>query len=181
MRLARPLATPRLRLREFTAGDLPALIALAREADICATWGWDLPVEKDAGEFLAAALAAQEAPDRARYDFAITLGEAGPVIGDCELGRTPGGTDAEIGFCIAAAHRRRGLGTEAARALIAFGLSLPGIDRVVGLCAQGNEPSFGTMARAGMLVETQGQFRNEQTGLSVNAWLMAARKEAWAA
>lgn len=174
-----PLETARLRIRELAEEDIPAVAALARAPDIYANWGWSGAADAEAATFVAGAVAVRSRPERTRYDLAIVLRETNGLIGDCELGCMPNGTEAEIGFCIGAAHRRRGFATEAVRALLAFGFDTLKLEKIYGLCAQGNEPSYGTMARAGLLIETQGQFKNEQTGLTLNAWLMAIRKDTW--
>lgn len=179
MRLDAPIETPRLHLRELSADDAPAVAALAREPDIRANWGWDGPPDAEAAAFIQEAIRNQASEDRTRFDLAIILRETGALIGDCELGIMPNKTEAEIGFCIGRAHRRKGLATEALRGLLSFGFTALGLVKIYGLCAQGNEPSHGTMARAGMLIETQGQFKNEQTGLMLNAWLMSTTKENW--
>jgi ribosomal-protein-alanine N-acetyltransferase len=179
VKLDTPIVSARLVIRELVPGDVPAIAALARQPDICANWGWDRSPDIEAAEFVAAAVASQDDPARARFDLAITLGATGQLIGDCEVGVMPGGAEAEIGFCIDAAHRRKGLATEAVRALVAFGFDTLKLGKIYGLCAQGNEPSHGTMARAGLMIETAGQFRNEQTGLMINAWLMSATPGTW--
>jgi len=179
VRLDSPVETSRLLLRELSPDDVPALAALAREPDIAANWGWDGSADAEAAAFVQEAVSHQSDNHRSRYDLAIILRETGTLIGDCELGVMPNGTEAEIGFCIGRAHRRKGLATEALRALMGFGFTSLGLEKMYGLCAQGNEPSHGTMARAGMMIETLGQFRNEQTGLMLKAWLMSATKANW--
>ena len=69
----------------------------------------------------------------------------------------------ELGFGVHPGHRNRGYASEAARALVRWGLEQPGVDRVVATCDQDNIPSMRVLEKAGLvrLGEEDGQLRWE--------------------
>ena len=82
------------------------------------------------------------------YPWVITLAADGCVIGAMHLRVHP--PWAELGFNIARPHWNQGLGTEAVRTVIAFGLALPGIERVQATCHVDNCASARVLEKAGM-------------------------------
>lgn len=82
------------------------------------------------------------------YPWVMTLAADGTVIGAMHLRVHP--PWAELGFNLARSHWNRGLGTEAVRTVIAFGLSLPRIERIQALCHVDNHASARVLEKAGM-------------------------------
>jgi [ribosomal protein S5]-alanine N-acetyltransferase len=76
----------------------------------------------------------------------VAVGSAGFV------GRPKDG-ELELGYGIAEAHRNRGYATEAAAALLAWGLAQPGVERVIARSAPENEPSTRVLEKIGMTPE----------------------------
>ena len=179
MRVLVALVGPRLVLREFVTTDLDSILKLACEEDILANWGWDAPTAEEAMRFLTEATQRQLQAVRSQYDLAIILAVTGELIGDCEIGFAPGETDAELGFCIAPDHRRRGYATDAVRRLIQFGFHELGMTRLYGFCDATNEASARTMARAGLVLERTGLSKNETTGKIQNSHLFAIHRDRW--
>lgn len=84
----------------------------------------------------------------------VRLVETGQVIGDCGWFGPPGvdGT-VEIGYGLAPAYRRRGYGTEAVRALLAWVERQPSVRIVVAEVEAANVPSRALLARLGFAVD----------------------------
>jgi RimJ/RimL family protein N-acetyltransferase len=84
------------------------------------------------------------------YPWIITLADE-TVIGAMHLRLHP--PRAEFGFNIARPHWNRGYGTEAAKAVLTFGLTLPSIERVEATCHVDNGASARVLEKAGMQCE----------------------------
>ncbi|MBE0594771.1 MAG: GNAT family N-acetyltransferase [Gemmatimonadales bacterium] len=82
------------------------------------------------------------------FPWVMTLAADGAVIGAMHLRVHP--PWAEFGFNIARPHWNRGFGTEAVRAVIGFGVGLPGIERIQAICHVDNCGSARVMEKAGM-------------------------------
>jgi ribosomal-protein-alanine N-acetyltransferase len=91
--------------------------------------------------------------------------DSGRVIGDCGLQMLEGGPDVELGYKLAREFRRRGFGTEAARASLEFGFESIGLDRIVAVTWPGNAASRGVMEKCGMTVVGPGHHYGRETVL----------------
>jgi [ribosomal protein S5]-alanine N-acetyltransferase len=134
------IATPRLLLREYDAGDLPALLAYHNDPRSREYYGPDEGHPAHVRELLALfRLWAAEVP-RQNYQLALALREApSTVIGSGGLrqaGQAAG--EAELGLEVAPAYWGQGYGMEAARALLAFGFTALGIRAVRGITVSAN-------------------------------------------
>ena len=78
------------------------------------------------------------------------------VIGWCGLKPGADPTNPEIMFGIEPASRGQGFATEAARAVVAHTLALPGVSSVWGATATDNAASAAVMRRVGMALESEG-------------------------
>ena len=77
---------------------------------------------------------------------------SGMVIGDVGFVGPPGEDGViEIGFSVIPSYRRRGIATEAVRALSRWGLSQPAVLSILARCESGNGPSIGVLARVGFV------------------------------
>lgn len=75
---------------------------------------------------------------------------ANTVVGDIGFFGPPGpDRTLEVGYSIVADRRGRGYGTEALRALAAWGFEQPSVRHIVARCHQDNVPSVRTLERAG--------------------------------
>ena len=61
----------------------------------------------------------------------------------------------EIGWRLSRAHWGNGYATEAARAVLAFGFDVLGLERVVSVHAVGNDPSGNVMQKIGMHLDRE--------------------------
>jgi RimJ/RimL family protein N-acetyltransferase len=116
------------------------------------------------------------------YPWVITLGSDDTLVGAMHLRLHP--PRAEFGFNIARPHWNRGYATEAVRALVAFALSLPGIERVQAVCHVNNGASSRVLQKAGMCCEGVFHrymvFPNLGQGAQ-NVWMYAAIGESFEA
>jgi RimJ/RimL family protein N-acetyltransferase len=95
------------------------------------------------------------------------------VIGWCGLKPGADPMHPEIMFGLEPTSRGLGLATEAARAVVAYALALPGVSSVWGATVTGNAASAAVMRRAGMAFESEGPldgvqslvFRAKQNGI----------------
>lgn len=89
------------------------------------------------------------------------------VIGDVGFMGPPGedGT-IEIGYSVTPGYRRRGVATEAVRALARWGLNQPAVRGIVAHCEPDNAPSVGVLTRVGFVRDgvENGQLRWRLTG-----------------
>jgi ribosomal-protein-alanine N-acetyltransferase len=81
---------------------------------------------------------------------AVTRGHR-TVVGSAGFVGTPSDNgDLELGFGTASRYRKRGYATEAASALVAWGLGRPGVKRIVAECAPDNLASIRVLEKIGM-------------------------------
>lgn len=165
------LETPRLLLRRLVAADLPELIALDSDPEVMRYVGSPVGVRSPA-----------ETEERARVRILeSTRGDHGPLglwrveargdgafLGVGALLRMPAGRgaaaaadpDVEVAYRLVRAAWGRGLATEAARALVAHGLSTLGLPRLVAVTYPENRASQRVLDKLGFerrgLVEYKG-------------------------
>jgi RimJ/RimL family protein N-acetyltransferase len=152
VRIERPLAGAQVVLREFVEADWEAFRRVA-EDEAARRWDRDTVTGERARAFVARAIAAQTNPRRSLYEFAVVLKDTGELVGECDLGFAPGDAEAEAGLVIARAHRRRGLGREALRLLLAFGFGPLALARVYAYVDEDNRPAAWTFESAGFALE----------------------------
>jgi [ribosomal protein S5]-alanine N-acetyltransferase len=133
------LETARLRLREMTPVDAPAMLAVVGDRE---TMRW-YPRALTAGE-VDEAIARQIG----RYPsgtglLAMVLKETGEVVGDCgPVWQEPDGPpEVEIGYHVRRDCWNRGYATEAARAVRDYAFATLGCDHVISLIRPENLPS----------------------------------------
>lgn len=148
------LHTQRLILRPWREEDLDPLFALNGDADSMRHF----PSALSRAESDAWAARLQAHFDAHGWGFWV-VEEAGgaPFIGVVGLLNIPWEARftpaVEIGWRIAAAHRRRGFAEEAARAALDFGFATLGLAEVVAFTIPANEPSRRLMERLGMTAD----------------------------
>lgn len=141
--------TPRLRLRPATMDDVDALHALWIEPDV-RRWLWDdvaIPRAR-AAEAVAGWTAAADAQQLGLWVVHATAG--GALVGFVALLPADDGPDVELLYGLAPAAWGRGLATEAAEVVLAWGLGPRGLPRVVARADVPNTASLRVMARLGM-------------------------------
>jgi len=146
-----PLETPRLRLRPFRREDHDAIHAYGSDPEVSRYMEWGPNTLEDTAEFLDRQLAAQIEGSRTDASLAVELKETEAVIGAIRLWVVDeaNGT-AEIGYSLGRTSWRKGLATEAARAMLSAGFGRLGLHRVVATCDVRNVGSWGVMEKLGM-------------------------------
>lgn len=145
-------ATERLVLREWTMDDFAAVHAYATDPAVVRYMSWGPNTDEDTRAFLRAAVASQGATPRTDYDLAVTLREAGTVLGGAGLTLKNSRT-AELGYVLGRSAWGHGYATEAARALVDFGFRELGLHRIYALCCPPNSASAHVMEKLGMRYE----------------------------
>jgi ribosomal-protein-alanine N-acetyltransferase len=150
--LATPLrlTTERLVLREITATDLRALLAIESRPEQVRYQSFDAHTEDTARAYIAAVMADASASPRLVYDLAITR-DGGELVGRAGFRRDA--SDPRLGelwFNVAPELTGQGLATEAARAIVTFAFRELGMHRMWGDCDPRNPASARVMERLGM-------------------------------
>ncbi|MEV6566282.1 GNAT family N-acetyltransferase [Streptomyces kronopolitis] len=138
------LGTERLLLRPWSDGDLAAVLDGTRQPH----WAPDFPAEGDrviAG-FTARTLAARGVHGQRQ----ILERDGGLVVGAIGLFWPPAEGSVAFGYGIVPSRRGRGYASEAARALVAFALTAPGVHTVCADIERGNPASGRVLEKAGL-------------------------------
>ena len=152
------LHTLRLTLRPYTSGDLAAVHRFASDPRLTQFVEWGPNTLQDSRGFLAACLTEEATVPRQAYTFALTLKDGGAPFGSVGLTLAPetsgtGSRTAETGYVIAAEHWNRGYATEAAAAVVHFGFTVLGLDRISATCRPGNSASARVLEKTGMVLK----------------------------
>ncbi|WP_447041218.1 GNAT family N-acetyltransferase [Streptomyces sp. DSM 118878] len=142
------LTTERLTLRPWTAGEVADVLAGRRRAH----WAEDFPAEGDGviAGVIAAQTAEGPADPGAHGHRLIVERESGAVVGSISLLWPPNAGSVEFGYGVVASRRGRGYAPEAARALVAHALALPGVTEVHAEVELANPASVRVLAKAGL-------------------------------
>lgn len=147
------LTTARLVLRPFTLGDAPDVQRLAGERAIAET---TLTVPHPYPDGAAEQWIASHAPKYAEGKevvFAITSRTDGSLVGAVGLALEPDHALAELGYWIAVPQWGQGYATEAARAVVAYGLGSLKLHRIQARHFVRNAASGRVMQKLGMRAE----------------------------
>lgn len=148
------LETPRLLMRRLEPGDLDSLAALYADRGIRRYFPEGVLTREETAEELD--WFRDGHPDDARLGLWATVEKAnGAFIGRCGLlpWEIEGRHEIEIAYLIARTHWRRGLGAEAAQALVTHGFETLGLKRLIALVHPDNIASARTAKRAGLHLE----------------------------
>ncbi|CAM5345373.1 N-acetyltransferase OS=Streptomyces alboniger OX=132473 GN=CP975_29980 PE=4 SV=1 [Streptomyces alboniger] len=142
------LTTERLTLRPWTPGEVADVLAGRRRAP----WADDFPAEGDGviAGVIAAQTAEGPADPGAHGHRLIVERESGAVVGSISLLWPPAEGSVEFGYGVVASRRGRGYAPEAARALVAHALALPGVTAVHAEVAHTNPASVRVLEKAGL-------------------------------
>ncbi|MEU5576607.1 GNAT family N-acetyltransferase [Streptomyces huasconensis] len=140
--------TERLLLRNWSPAEVTDVLADRRSA----RWAEDFPAEGD--RVIAGVIAGQiaEGPGDpgAHGHRLIVEQESGLVIGSISLLWPPNEGSVEFGYGVVASRRGRGYAPEAARALVAYALTLPEVTTVYADVERANPASLRVLEKAGL-------------------------------
>ena len=148
------LETERCILRGFELRDLPHFIAYRNDPEVARYQSWHLPYEEEAGRRFIADLQ-DDTPSHAGkwYQIAIEAKAAGHLIGDCGVGRSQDGRQAEIGYTLMPTFQGKGLMTEAVSAILTYYFDTFHLHRVSASCDIDNLTSQKLLTRLGFRQE----------------------------
>lgn len=143
------ITTDRLVLRPWTPGEVAAVQA----GDRLAHWADDFPAE---GDRVIAGFIAENPSALGEYGQRLIIERStGLVAGAVGLFWPPADGAVEFGYGVVPSRRGRAYATEAARAIAAFALTAPGVEKVVATVELSNPASVRVLEKAGLrLVST---------------------------
>ncbi|MFD9205112.1 GNAT family N-acetyltransferase [Streptomyces sioyaensis] len=138
------LCTARLLLRPWSDGELAAVLEGARQPH----WAADFPAD---GDRVIAGFTGDHSAARGAYGQRQILERAsGLVVGGIGLFWPPADGSVEFGYGIVPSRQGRGYASEAARALVAFAFTAPGVHTVYADTERSNPASGRVLEKAGL-------------------------------
>lgn len=157
-----PLRTARLLLREFRESDFEDVHEYARDPKVARFMDWGPNAEAETREFMDRMLGDQARWPREGVNLAVEHVGDRKLIGSIRLSVTDAKNQTgDIGYSLNSGYWRRGLCTEAARALLMVAFGTLGLHRIWAECDLENRASYGVMEKLGMRREghiRQGKF-----------------------
>ncbi|MCP2256822.1 Protein N-acetyltransferase, RimJ/RimL family [Streptoalloteichus tenebrarius] len=151
------LLTPRLRLRPLTRADVDPLHELLSDPD--AARFLPFPVTRElVRDHVEELLTADNPEGMGSYSWEDR--ETGEFVGHGDLRPCPetGDGRVEMGWYLLRKHQGLGLATEAARAVLDHAYRTVGLDQVIALVHEENEPSVRIARRLGFVPESRGTY-----------------------
>ena len=148
------LETDRLVLRRLTLNDAPFIIELVNEPSFLRYIG-DRGVRslQDARRYLLSGpIASYE-----RFGFGLYLifvKATGEAVGMCGLLKRDTLPDVDVGFALLPAHWRQGYAAEAAAAVLDYGRTRLGLERIVAITSPDNVASIALLEKLGLKFES---------------------------
>lgn len=143
------LRTDRLLLRQLTADDIPALVRYADNRNV-SKWVLNIPYpyrEPDAVFRIGYVLKGFK--EKNRFVFAIILKECDELAGEIGLHLDADPKTAQLGYWLGEPFWGRGLTSEAAKAITAFGFERLGLELIYAICHADNPASAGVLLKSG--------------------------------
>lgn len=159
------LETPRLVLRAFTLADAPAVQILAADRDIAST---TLNIPHPYPEGLAESWISTHGPafESGRFvSFAITRRTDGILLGAMGLHPVPPHQRAELGYWIGKPYWGQGYASEAGHAVVRYGFTGLGLNRIYAYHMTRNPASGRVMQKIGMTHEGHLRQHDEKWGV----------------
>jgi len=143
------IETPRLKLRELTPDDMPALRTILQDDDVMYAYGGAFS-DEEVNTWLSNRLASYRSGGYSLW--AVVLKENGELIGQCGLtDQTPlSETILEVGYLFAKKHWGQGYATEAADAVKTYAFETLDTDSLYAIIRATNHPSRNVAKRLGM-------------------------------
>ena len=174
------LRTPRLLLREFAPDDWEAAHAYQEDPRYLRFYERDAVTERQARAMVEAFVVWQLEPARSKVQLAVTLAETGELIGNVGVRRDHlGDPVADHGYEIAPVHWGRGYATAAASALLEWGFTHWGLERVHAHCIAENAASAAVLRKLGMREEARLRDHERFKGRCWDVLLFGMLREEW--
>jgi RimJ/RimL family protein N-acetyltransferase len=159
--------TPRLLIRELTVDDAEFIFRLVNEPSFLKNIG-DKGVRnlQDARQFILEGPWASHR-ERGYGQFLVELQEGGDPIGVCGLLFRESLNVSDIGCAFLPTFWRRGYAYEAACAVIEYGRSTLGIEKIVGLTSEKNVASIKALEKLGMSFEKMVKMSDNDPGTAL--------------
>jgi ribosomal-protein-alanine N-acetyltransferase len=167
------LVTARIILRPFELSDWSALKAVLDEPGIFRYFPSQLPWPQEKVEKYIRHHQSHWR-ERGYGHWAVTLRETGQIIGWNGLEFLPDTNETEIGYLLSHTCHGRGLATEAARAIVDFGLNTVGLDEIIGLTHPENIASQRVLEKCGLIFTR----RQEYFGMEMFRFARQAQRSA---
>jgi RimJ/RimL family protein N-acetyltransferase len=164
------LETPRVILRRFTLDDAPFVHALVNDpAWIEHIGDRGVRTVEDARAYIRDRTLAQY--DRLGFGmYVVTLRGTGEAIGSCGLIRRDSLDDVDIGFAFLPQYRGQGYATEAAAAVLEYGVETFGLKRIVAIVSAANHRSIRILERIGLRFERMLKLPDEAEAIPLYAY-----------
>lgn len=148
------IETADLVLREFEPGDVPAIHGYSSDPEVVKYDLWGPNTEADDRTFFEHTQRCRQAVPRTDFELAVTLRETGQLIGGAAIRiKDRVHREGDLGYTLHRAFWGRGLATQAARALVAFGFEHLELHRISATCHPDNVASRRVLEKAGLHLE----------------------------
>jgi RimJ/RimL family protein N-acetyltransferase len=176
------IATERLILREFQAGDWPAVLAYQSDPRYLRYYAWTGRSEQEVRAFVQIFIDQQRVQPRIKYQLAVTLRETRALIGNCGIRLNAADAhEGNIGYELDPRHWGHGYATEAVQAIVRFGFVNLGLHRVWATCIADNVGSARVLEKVGMRLEGRLWDKERFKGRWWDALLYAILEDEWQA
>lgn len=168
------LETPRLVLREKRDDDVAAILRWASDAEVVRLVQWGPNDEAMTRAYLEVAKRAREAEPRVDFELGITLRGADELVGACGLRIVShASAHGDLGYTLRRDLWGQGYATEAARALVDFGVDVLHLHRIWATCHVDNAASARVLEKIGMRREGRLRENVKQRDGWRDSWLYA--------
>lgn len=145
------LSTPRLRLRDYAPSDREAIHRVTSDPIVVEHLQFGPNTFEDTEVFLRRTMESARADPRRTFEIAVTDAASREVIGGIRLGsQSEQHRDASLGYILRRDLWGRGIITEAARALVAYGFEELALHRIWAICDVRNVGSQRVLEKLGM-------------------------------
>ncbi len=160
----------RLVLRPYVPEDWASVHDYAAMSAFSRFEAWGPNSVDDTKRFVRACIASMAANPILEYQLAVVLREDKRLIGGCTLKQTAVDVrEAFLGYAIGPEYQRNGYATEAARALVAFGLGRLQLVRIYAECNAQNIASRRVLEKVGMRLVALKEKHKEVKGVMVDS------------
>lgn len=158
--------TPRLIARQLGSADLADMLEVYGDENAMRWVGDGQPITRE-GVITWLDVTADNYCKRGYGMSALVLRESGEIVGFCGLVHPGGQPEAEIKYALKRAYWGRGIATEAAAAMLAYGRQRHGLSYIMATTAPDNVASHRVLVKAGMI---RGQLELNEDGSSTQVF-----------